>query len=346
MTSGPQNFLSRVNQELTKFDLPKHAIINPNLNDLSVLEQEDILKIGRLDGVIYYKMTSRNLYNLILQRRSKKISFINYIPNFITMLCNDSVNKYLNRTNRTIMQKCDAIIFQSELSRKMHSKFIGITEKPSKIILNGVPTDKFCPQMPSLQMDGYPKLVITASFRLHKRLQDAIFIINNLKQKYSNIKLHVIGDIDYLTKKHIRKLNISNCIFHGRVASEDLPKFYSSCDIGLSLCIFDSCPNSVIEMMGCGLPVITNSQSGASELLKHKDLIVLDEFDIDFIEIQTAENLPKVDIIKWSEAIEKVLGNKRLYRDYMLERVEEELDIKIVAKKYAEFIMENQYALN
>ncbi len=318
---------------MVKYELPSHEIINPHPKNIHLLEKQEVLKVGRLDGVMYYKMTSKNLQNLFMQRRNLNLNILNMIPDKLTMLLTVPFNKYLNRNNKAVLNKSNIVVYQSELSKKMHNKFIGVSEKPSKIILNGVPTDIFYPQKEFLKLEGYPKLVITASFRLHKRLHDAIFITNNLKQKYPNIKLHVIGDMDNLTKEYIGELNTLNCIFHGRVKSDDLLKFYSSCDVGLSLCIFDSCPNSVVEMMGCGLPVITNSQSGASELLKHKDLIVLDEFDIDFIEIQTAEKLPIVDIVKWSESIEKVLEKKRLYSDYILQRVEEELNIKKVAKK-------------
>jgi len=337
--SGPQNFLNRLQKELKKYDLPKHEIINPHPANLHLLKK-NVVKIGRLDGAIYYKITPLNLFNLLKQRRGVELKFIKKLPYSFSMILNKPLNYYLNRSNRKIFRKSDGIVFQSELSKKMHEKFVGVDNntKLHEIILNGVPTETFYPIKNGIVLEGNPKLVITASFRPHKRLQDAIMIVNSLKKKFKDIKLHVIGDMDNLTKEYISILDTSSCIFHGRVKSEDLPMFYGSCDVGLALGVFDPCPNSVIEMMACGLPVITNSQSGASELLKNKNLIVEDNFLLDFMELQTVEKLPKVDVDMWCKKIEEVLEKREVFSEFVLNRVEEELNIKIVAKKYAAFI--------
>ena len=343
---GPENFLARLGRELNNYDLPPYRVINPNIKNLSHLKEKDIIKIGRLDGVIYYKMTTLNFYNLLYQRKDIKLSFIKKLPNFFMMLFNKPLNNYLNRANRAVLMKSDILVFQSDLSKKMHEFIFGQITKPYRIILNGVPTDKFYPDNNDLKLKGFPKLVITASFRLHKRLQDAIDITNHLKVQYPKIKLHIIGDMDILTKEYIHNMDLSSCIFHGRVDSEDLSKWYGSSDIGLSLSIFDPCPNSVVEMMACGLPVITNSSSGASELLNIDDLIIKDDFAFKFMELQTAEKLPKVNIELWSERIIKILESKKHYKNLILERVNTELDIKIVAEKYANFIVESHNAIS
>ncbi len=104
-----------------------------------------------------------------------------------------------------------------------------------------------------------------------------------------SIKLHVIGDIDNITKNYISGLDVSNTIFHGCIKSECLPEFYSSCDVGLSPSIFDPCPNSVVEMIACGLPVITTKDSGAAELVKNNDLIIKEDLKLSYMELQTIE---------------------------------------------------------
>ena len=49
----------------------------------------------------------------------------------------------------------------------------------------------------------------------------------------------------------------THTIFRGRIKSDRLSDFYSSCDVGIAPSIFDPCPDSVVEMDACGLPVIT-----------------------------------------------------------------------------------------
>ena len=298
------------------------------------------VNIGRLDGVMYYKMTSDNLFNFIKQRKDREMALIKRMPNFLSESLTVPLNQYLNRINKKILKNSDAIIFQSKLSKNMHEKFIGRAKKRSTIILNGVPTNVFNPNVKKITLEGFPKLVITASFRLHKRLQDAIFVANLMSGKYPNIKLHIIGDIDKFTKKYIDRLDLSNCVFHGKLESRYLPSIYNSCDIGLSPSIFDPCPNSVVEMMGCGLPVISVKESGASELIGCSDLLIKEGLSLNFYELQTINKLPVVDGDKWIELIEKVLENKIFYSEAMLKRVEENLDIGIIAKKYADFIIE------
>jgi glycosyltransferase involved in cell wall biosynthesis len=344
--SGPQNFLSRLDKALLIYDLPKYQIINPNNKGLVLLNNKELLNIGRLDGVKYYKATSTNLYNYIRQKKNLNMSVLNYIPDFLVEKLTFPLNSYLNRINKNIIKNSHGIVFQSELSKNMHARFIGETADSSVIILNGIPTEVFNPNIGKSSLEGYPRLVITASFRLHKRLQDAVNAVNMLRKKFPKIKLHIIGDFDLLTKELMFKLDLSSCVLHGRVDSESLPSIYNSCDLGLSLCIFDSCPNSVVEMMGCGLPVISNSHSGAVELLKCKDLIVKDDFEIDYIELQTAEKIPEINTEILVNAVEKVLDSREYYSDIVLERVEEELDIRLVAEKYANYIMETYDAIS
>lgn len=336
--SGPSNFLRRVNAELQHYKLPCFRIINPHPKQLKDLYNDDWIKVGRLDGTIYYKLTSINLYNLVRQRREHRIELLKSIPDPFTLCLNSPINSYLNRASGKILQKADIIIFQSELSRQMHRKFFGDAKQKSYVILNGVPVEIFNPDVKSEKLKGSPRLVITASFRLHKRLQNAIELINNLRKKLPGITLHVIGVMDNLTEEHIQLLDLSSCIFHGHVDSSRLPSIYAGCDLGLSPSLFDPCPNSVVEMVACGLPVLTTSASGAAEIIKNPELIIAEDLDFDFMELQTAEAIPVIDISAWSEAVVSALDNRINLSHSMLRRVEEEIDIKIVAKRYANAI--------
>ena len=144
--------------------------------------------------------------------------------------------------------------------------------------------------------------------------------------------------MDVLTKNVLDKMDLSNTIMHGLVDSSLLPIFYRDCDLGLSPSMFDPCPNSVVEMMACGLPVITVGESGASELVEVDELIIYENLGLKYYELQTIDMIPKINIDKWVRVIKNVLRNNECYRNKMLSIVSRKLDIKVVAKKYAEFI--------
>jgi glycosyltransferase involved in cell wall biosynthesis len=91
-------------------------------------------------------------------------------------------------------------------------------------------------------------------------------------------------------------------------------------------------------MVACGLPVLTTSASGAAEIIKNPELIIAEDLGFDFMELQTAEAIPVIDISAWSEAVVSALDNRINLSHSMLRRVEEEIDIKIVAKRYANAI--------
>ena len=346
MKGGPQNFLSRLYSELNNTQLPKFEVINPTANSAAKIKQSEILTIARLDGSYYYKMTFNNFYNFIRLRHPKYSRFfkwITFIPFREPLLLTICANLYLNRHSKALQSSCDGVVFQSEFSFKMQQKFISgkFSKRPYAIIRNGVPTSVFNANVPPKELEGSPKLVITASFRLHKRLQDAIKITTLLKAEFPNIKLHVLGNLDVLTTELINTMNLnSDIIFHGRVESEELPSMYTACDVGLSPSLFDPCPNSVVEMLGCGLPVLTTSESGAAELVKHKDMILKEDVELKYHEVHTAEKIPSVDYSQWASAIRRILKNKQYYKEKALERISEELDIKIAAQKYADFIRE------
>ena len=339
MGRGPENFLSRLNRALEKYDLPSYVIVNPHPKLLRLLYEKDKVKVGRLDGAIYYKITQENFFNLVYQRRGKQIQAIKNIPQKVLDWSNYPINRYLNRSNRALLKKSDVIVYQSEFSKRMQHQFVGSSKKISSVILNGVPGEVFYPKK-RIETETVD-IVITASFRLHKRLLDAIDLVNALNirnlQKY---QLHIIGDMDVLTAEAIKSKDLSHCVFYGRVESELLPDLYKRFDLGVSPSLFDPCPNSVVEMIACGLPVISTSESGASELIQSGELIVKERVPLSYMELQTVNKIPKIDLQAWIEAVNRVLDDRNRYSEMMSCRFEDELNIEIAAEKYASLIGE------
>jgi glycosyltransferase involved in cell wall biosynthesis len=331
--TGPNLFLERLNNELINKVFSTHyKIFNPTKESIQNIASYDGLKIGRFDGAYFYDFTKLNTQNFLELRKKKYLTFLSTNISFFNPL----INKYLNRFSKALERNVELIIYQSEISKFQQEKYVVKTKKPTTIINNGVPLDLF--PFKNKTVSNNLNLVITANFRPHKRLLDAILLTNRLSSKFPNVRLKIIGQLDIISFEEVKKHDLSRCDFLGSIDSYEIHKIYSECHIGLSPSLFDPCPNSVAEMMACGLPVITCAESGASELIGISKLCIPENLKLDFLEFQTIEKLPKIDIGRWIELIIEILENYQEYQNKIQEQVENRLDIRVVARKYENFI--------
>ncbi len=342
MTTGSNNFLQRLHDALPLRALPPFRILKSD-TPIPSSRQKEVL-IGRFDGLFMYKFNLAGIYNFTRLTKASFLPRLSFFEkNFPKSICmvDKLAARYLNRRDVLLRKVVDSVVFQSSLSRQQHHLVAGPEpfSKNCYEIPNGVPLGVFHKHSSSLAFEGNPKLVITANFRLVKRLRDAVDIINELKKKYRDAVLHVIGPLDSLVKESLLSLNLNKCVFHGAVESGDLPLIYSSMDVGLSPALLDPCPNSVIEMMACGLPVLTTSASGAAELVPDSRFVIPENVGPGFTESHNFLRLPRVDVDKWCRCIEDVLENQVEFSEMSTSAARERFSIDLVAKKYSEVII-------
>jgi glycosyltransferase involved in cell wall biosynthesis len=227
--------------------------------------------------------------------------------------------------------KADAIIYQSNLSRKMCEKYLSKRKTNIfKVIHNGI--DPFDWRNPK-EHDNI-NIVSCAKWRRPKRLQEIIQLFIKFLKYYSNAKLHIIGPM-------IKGSNIikhPNIIYYGNVNYKKMRKIYSEMDIYLHLCKKDSCPSTVIESIASGIPVITtNVCGGATEvcnLTKGCDIIYegIEALEPDYIYQDSYNKIP----IKTENKIIKSMIEKTKNRIRVI--LPEELTIEYVAKQYLEIM--------
>ena len=346
MISGANKFLSRLSAELEAYDLPAFYILSPNKESIKSLYNKKkftkkINVLARLDGCSHVKFNYENLRNFSFLWKGWPLPKLDFISNHESAKVTKLINLYLNRFNRKAIKSSDIVIFQSQLSKQLHKKFVGNIGANSKIIFNGAPRNHKHRQGQFNEILKAPRLAITASFRPHKRLIDAICLVNHLGKVYPSIALDVMGDIDPLTLTELNKVNTKRVFFHGRLDQYSLEEIYKNAAIGLSPSIFDPCPNSVIEMLACGLPVLTTSQSGAAELVDNNPRFIIQEsIELDFLQNQTYAALPKINVKAWAEKVSFILEEYKNIKDETIEIFEKSLEINKIAKKYTKTIME------
>lgn len=167
------------------------------------------------------------------------------------------------------------IIFQSKYCKKQCFKILGkLPKNKHSIIYNGTIKKLFYPHkdLTKSHRDNIINLVTTGNFRNIDMIEPIILSLNQLEGKYK-FKLTIIGPIiinrisELISNKnyinYIRKIN-------PKKVADQLRKS----DIFIYSHLNPPCPNSVIEAISCGLPVVSFDSGSMSDLLYfEKDLL-------------------------------------------------------------------------
>ncbi len=228
-----------------------------------------------------------------------------------------------DKKNRPILrayEKTDGIIFQSEFNRKLFKNFIGEANCPVTVIPNGAPLD-FSPIGPKINY-GFNKTLLCSSYwRAHKRLK--CIISSFLEYGDPTTGLVILGNSSEKLPEH------PNIKYIGRIHPLKLPEYLRGGDAFIHLSWLDHCPNSVVEALCCGLPVLCTHNGGTKEIVRDNGVIIKCEEDYNFKKV-ALYNPPKCEKKTVAAGIEKILAwNKTVDAT--------DLQINHIALKYAEF---------
>ena len=172
----------------------------------------------------------------------------------------------------------DGVVYQSTYSKTLCEKFLAPRKKGAivNVIYNGIDKD-WCGKR--VDHSGI-NIVVVSKWRRHKRLQEIIDIFLHYLRTVPNSTLHIVGKLhDNKPVKH------PAIVYHNMVDRSVLGKILNEADFSIHLSKRDSCPNSVVECIGAGIPVITTDKcGGATEMcLMSEGCIVCEgDFDNDF----------------------------------------------------------------
>jgi len=243
-------------------------------------------------------------------------------------LCLDSGDKSCRNKNKPIFdcyEKFDHIVFQSQFSKDIYEAFTGI-KKDNTIIYNGVPST-FTPDIPHPYVENFDKVVIaSAKWRRHKRLEEAMEAFSSPKLK--DVALLVLDGQCYKPAvDYVESTQSQNIILFPKIAHDKLPEIYATADAMVHLSWLDWCPNTVVEGLASGLPVLCSHNGGTKELVKDNGIILTLEEDYQMGTTVDLYNPPIVDTEKIVDGILKILETPKGFH-------RPDLYIKNVAQQY------------
>lgn len=216
----------------------------------------------------------------------------------------------------------DKLVFQSEYGKLLFFSHFGETRKPYAVIHNGVPST-FSPEGDLYKYPWAKTLICSASWRAHKRLST---IIEGFKLFYGNsIGLVVLGKCE-------EQIQVDNVLYLGNIAPNRLPFYLRGADAFVHLTWLDCCPNSVIEALACGLPVLCSHNGGTQELVKRDGVVLQLEEDYLFGKVPLYKP-PIGDPVIVYRGMQDILswGKKRVCRpEFLIERVAKEYMLSFI----------------
>jgi glycosyltransferase involved in cell wall biosynthesis len=145
------------------------------------------------------------------------------------------------------------------------------------------------------------------------------------------VELMVVGNVPQALQERIAKMEVP-VIWKGIVRREDIPEIDRSAHVLLSTDINAACPNSVIEAMACGLPVIGYDTGALKELVDYGAGEIApyggDVWQLD-----------KPDIHSLADAAQKVITNQAEYSKYARAFAISNFNIQDVADQYLQILI-------
>ncbi len=208
--------------------------ISYNKRILDHFKANNLSIIQRLDGVYY---PSKHGIRYLYYNKDIKLDYLKY---------------------------SDFIIFQSEFSRLECFTMMGeIPEDKYSIILNGTDLEVFYPVDKKFDKN---KVIFTAtgSFRNRDMLEPVVLALDKINERY-NIVFKIIGPILNSEVKSFTNRDYIRCL--GKMDKEEIAKELQATDILIHCQLNPACPNSVMEAVACGIPVVGFDSGSMKEVL-------------------------------------------------------------------------------
>jgi len=141
---------------------------------------------------------------------------------------------------------------------------------PIQVIPNAIELSVFTPPL-RRNGDGPVKLLFVGRFNAFKNVEKLIEAVGRLKEMgIENFELQLVGEGERrasVERQVVEKGLTKQVRFVGWVNREEIVEQYRQADLFVTATTWEGMPNTVLEGMACGLPVVATRASGLEELV-------------------------------------------------------------------------------
>ena len=230
----------------------------------------------------------------------------------------------------------DEVIYQSEFIRGWWEDWYGTAPVPGHVILNGVDLDMYAPDVenPIPHYPPYRLLVVEGSLAggLDTGLKAAVRLAEILSEQFP-VELNIAGKVDSKVRVELEKesktINVLGLIPRGEIL-----ELMRSSHLLFSAEINPPCPNSVIEALACGLPVVGFDTGALHELIG-------DETGRRVPYGGNPWKLDPPDVPALADAAAEILADQERFRAAARARAEEILSVDTMVEAYLKVLLDN-----
>lgn len=165
------------------------------------------------------------------------------------------------------------VLYQSAFCRRCAERFLGRRDGPSEILYNAVDVERFTP--PDRAPEPRPftflvtgKIAAATAYRLAASIEG----LAAARRGGLDLRLAIAGTLDPAVEAEARALagrhGLGDAVrFAGPYDGAGAPAVYRAADAYLMLKHNDPCPNTVLEALASGLPVLYGNSGGVPELV-------------------------------------------------------------------------------
>ncbi len=209
------------------------------------------------------KLKSRNNSKLVVRAVNLNINS-NCPKNIKTLLSYLKDGLLADIQTVRLVNLADFVIFQSEFQKSFFKKW-GYKGKNNVVIHNGAPSIFKNDNFSIGEIHNPLKLISNSNHKEFKR-HDIIARMSLL----DGVDINHVGNWSNKIANH--KVNIKGTLSH-----DEIVEIYKNSDYLLHPAIADPCPNSIIEALSFGLPIIYNNKKGSSHELVRGNGIAINE---------------------------------------------------------------------
>ncbi len=167
------------------------------------------------------------------------------------------------------------LLYQSEFTHAWWEARFGPVKVPSSVVHNGIDLSVYCPDGPAegpTPGSGDRRRLLVVEGNLgggyDMGLANAIRLGEILAQRHGfSMELMVVGKITEEQRASAQRQARIPILWTGPVAHERIPAINRAAQLLFSADLNPACPNSVIEALGCGLPVVAFDTGALKELV-------------------------------------------------------------------------------